>query len=75
MRIAIVHDWLTGMRGGERCLQMFLNLYPGADLFTLLHVRGATDPDIDARVSTSSFLKYLPSFVERHLTVYMIVNS
>ncbi|SVA40910.1 uncharacterized protein METZ01_LOCUS93764, partial [marine metagenome] len=22
MKIAIVHDWLTGMRGGEKCLEV-----------------------------------------------------
>src|SRR5712691_4703372 len=40
VRIALVHDWLTGMRGGERCLEVFGELYPDADLFTLLHVPG-----------------------------------
>ncbi len=37
MRIALVHDWLTGMRG-ERVLQELALLYPQADLYTLLHV-------------------------------------
>ena len=36
MRVAIVHDWLTGMRGGEKCLEVFCEIFPEADIFTLL---------------------------------------
>jgi glycosyltransferase involved in cell wall biosynthesis len=35
-RVAIVHDWLTGMRGGEAILDVVCELFPQADLFTLL---------------------------------------
>ena len=38
MKVALVHDWLTGMRGGEKCLEVFCELFPEADLFTLVHV-------------------------------------
>ena len=31
MKIALVHDWLTGMRGGEKCLEVFCELYPDAE--------------------------------------------
>ena len=34
-RVALVHDWLTGLRGGERVLQGICEMYPQADLFTL----------------------------------------
>jgi glycosyltransferase involved in cell wall biosynthesis len=61
MRVALVHDWLTGMRGGERCLKAFLNIYPDADIFTLLHVPGSTDAIIDAQVKQTSFLQKLPN--------------
>ena len=40
MNVALVHDWLTGMRGGEKCLEVFCELFPAADLFTLVHVAG-----------------------------------
>lgn len=60
MKVAIVHDWLTGMRGGERCLQAFLRLYPQADVFALLHVPGATSAEIDSHVRGTSFLQKLP---------------
>jgi glycosyltransferase involved in cell wall biosynthesis len=66
MRVALVHDWLTGMRGGERCLEVFCELYPDADLFTLLHVPGAVSPVIERRRIVTSFVQHLP----RAATVY-----
>jgi glycosyltransferase involved in cell wall biosynthesis len=60
MKVALVHDWLTGMRGGERCLEAFVSLYPTADIFTLVHVPGSTTPAIDARVKGVSFLHRVP---------------
>jgi len=60
MRVALVHDWLTGMRGGERCLEAFLHLYPDADIFTLVHVPGSTSELIDSRVKGVSFLNRFP---------------
>lgn len=59
-KVAIVHDWLTGLRGGERCLEAFLQIYPQADIFTLVHVPGSTTPQIDARVKQVSFLRFIP---------------
>lgn len=65
MKVALVHDWLTGMRGGERCLEAFINLYPNADVFTLLHIPGSTSALIDERVRGTSFLNSLPK-VQRY---------
>ena len=60
MKVALVHDWLTGMRGGERCLEAFLCLYPNADIFTLVHIPGTTSEQIDRRVVATSFLNRIP---------------
>ena len=38
MRLALVHDWLTGMRGGEKALEVLCERFPSAALFTLVHV-------------------------------------
>src|SRR5437867_4541455 len=59
-RVAIVHDWLTGMRGGERCLEVFCDLFPDADLYTLLHVSGAVSPTIEKHSIRTSFIHRLP---------------
>ena len=60
MNVALVHDWLTGMRGGERCLEVFCELFPDADLFTLLHVPGSVAPIIEERRVVTSFIDRLP---------------
>ena len=60
MRVAIVHDWLTGMRGGERVLEVLCERYPDAELFTLLHVRGSVTPVIEQRRIHTSALQYVP---------------
>src|SRR5262245_5155387 len=44
-RVSLVHDWLTGFRGGEKCLEILCRLYPAAPIYTLLHVRG-TLPEV-----------------------------
>lgn len=65
-RIAIVHDWLTGMRGGERVLEELLELYPAADLFALLHVPGSVSPAIEARVVATSYVDRVPGARRAH---------
>jgi len=60
MRIALVHDWLTGMRGGEKCLEVLCRRFPDAPLFTLVHARGAASPAIERMRITTSFLQRLP---------------
>jgi glycosyltransferase involved in cell wall biosynthesis len=70
LRVALVHDWLTGMRGGERCLEALCELFPEADLFTLLHVPGSVSPLIERRRITTSFVQRLPD-VERRYRAYL----
>ncbi len=60
MKIALVHDWLTGMRGGEKCLEVLCRRFPDSRLFTLLHVPGSTSPAIERMPITPSFLQRLP---------------
>lgn len=61
MRVAIVHDWLTGMRGGEKCLEVFCELFPDATLFTLLHNKGSVSKTIEAMKIKTSFIQNLPA--------------
>jgi glycosyltransferase involved in cell wall biosynthesis len=64
-RVALVHDWLTGMRGGEKCLEVLCERWPEAPLFTLLYKRGAVAPVIADRPIHTSLLGCLPR-VERY---------
>ena len=65
-KVALVHDWLTGMRGGERCLEVFGELFPSADLYTLLHVPGSVSPAIENRRIVTSFIQRLPQAERRY---------
>jgi glycosyltransferase involved in cell wall biosynthesis len=38
MRVALIHDWVITTRGGEKCLEVFCELYPQADVYTLVYV-------------------------------------
>ena len=60
MRCAIVHDWLTGMRGGEKLLDVLCELLPGSDLYTMIHVPGQVTPQIENRRIVASWLNRLP---------------
>ncbi len=65
-RVALVHDWLNGMRGGEKCLEVFCEIFPEADIFTLLHEPGAVGDIIEShRIRTSSLVR-LPGFRTRY---------
>jgi glycosyltransferase involved in cell wall biosynthesis len=64
--VALVHDWLTGMRGGERCLDVFCELFPDAPLYTLLHAPGSVSPRIENRRIVTSFVQRLPRAREHY---------
>jgi glycosyltransferase involved in cell wall biosynthesis len=58
-RVAIVHDWLTGMRGGESVLEAILDALPEAEIFTLFHLKGTVSRKIESRVIHTSSLQAL----------------
>jgi glycosyltransferase involved in cell wall biosynthesis len=60
LRVAVVHDWLTGMRGGEKVLEAICELYPAATLFTLVRVPGAVSSGIEAQPITTSAIQRVP---------------
>jgi glycosyltransferase involved in cell wall biosynthesis len=60
MRVAIVHDWLNGMRGGEKVLEVLLELFPEATIYTLLHERGKVSRSIESHPITASWLNRIP---------------
>jgi glycosyltransferase involved in cell wall biosynthesis len=66
LRVALVHDWLTGMRGGEKCLEVMAEIFPQAHLYTLLHVPGSVSPTIEELPITTSFIQRLPQAPQRY---------
>lgn len=73
LKVALVHDWLTGMRGGEKCLEVLCRAFPDATLHTLIHRRGALSPAIEAMTIRPSPLQRIPGVLDhyRHLLPVM----
>ena len=69
-RVALVHDWLTGMRGGEKVLEALYDLVPDAKLFTLLHVPGTVSERLEAAGASTSLIQRLP-MAARHYRRYI----
>lgn len=59
-RVAIVHDWLLGMRGGERVLESLLKLYPNADIYTLFYHPDGIGAEINRCAIYPSRLNRIP---------------
>jgi glycosyltransferase involved in cell wall biosynthesis len=59
-RVVLVHDWLTGMRGGEKCLEPACRRWPDAPLFTLFHRHGSVSETIEQLPPRPSPLNRLP---------------
>lgn len=70
MRVALVHDWLTGMRGGENVLEEIGDLLPDAPIYTLFHLPGSVSPRIERHPIRTSFLQRAP-FLRRHYRRYL----
>ncbi len=66
LRVALVHDWLTGMRGGEKCLEVLCRAFPDATLHTLIHRRGALSPAIEAMDIRPSALQRIPGVFDHY---------
>jgi glycosyltransferase involved in cell wall biosynthesis len=70
MRIAIVHYWLVGLRGGEKVLEAICETYPDADIFTHVYDAEAAGPIIGAHKVTTTFIAKLP-FARRFYKFYL----
>jgi glycosyltransferase involved in cell wall biosynthesis len=60
MRVALVHDWLVGRRGGEAVLEALVRLFPDAEVFALLHQPGSVGDVIESRPIHVSPLQRVP---------------
>lgn len=58
--VVLLHDWLTGLRGGERVLEAFCEMFPQAPIYTLLHTPGSTSSTIESRRIRTSPMQWLP---------------
>jgi glycosyltransferase involved in cell wall biosynthesis len=65
MRVAIIHDWLNGMRGGEKVLEALLEIFPEAAIYTLFHEPRSVSAAIESHTIVTSWLNRIPG-VYRH---------
>lgn len=68
--IALVHDWLVSMRGGEKVLEILCELFPQATLFTLVHQKGSASTTIEWMKITTSVLQKFP-FGQSHYQYFL----
>jgi glycosyltransferase involved in cell wall biosynthesis len=66
LKIALVHDWLTGYRGGERVLHHLAKRFPQADLYTLFHTPGSMPSAIEDRRIFTSPLDRMPGKIRHY---------
>jgi glycosyltransferase involved in cell wall biosynthesis len=60
MKVAIIHYWLVGMRGGEKVLEALCEMYPQADIFTHVYVPEMISDNIRRHNIITSFINSLP---------------
>ena len=60
MKVVLLHDWLTGFRGGERVLEVFTEMFPDAPIYTLIHDKGSLPESIERKKIVTSFLQKIP---------------
>ncbi len=66
LRVALVHDWLTGMRGGEKVLEVIASLFPHAPIYTLFHFPGSVSQALESHPIRTSFLQRVPGLRGRY---------
>ena len=59
-KVVLVHDWLTGQRGGEKVLEVLAEIFPRAPIYTLFHFPKSQIEEIEKREIKTSFLQHLP---------------
>jgi glycosyltransferase involved in cell wall biosynthesis len=66
IRAVLGHDWLTGMRGGERVLDILCEGFPDAPLLTLVHNPAAVSRTINRHRIISSWLQHIPGITRTY---------
>jgi glycosyltransferase involved in cell wall biosynthesis len=70
IKVALVHDWLTGQRGGEKVLEALAEVFPDAPIYTLFHFAGSQTAAIEKKVIRTSSLQRMP-FLKNHYRWYL----
>lgn len=68
LKIAIIHEWLVNYAGSERCVESFTNIWPNADVFTLVDFLDEKQRTIilKGKYANTSFIQKLPYARNKH---------
>lgn len=64
LSVVLAHDWLTGMRGGERVLELLCEGFPRAPILTLIHRPAAMAAAINRHPIHTSVLQRVPGMAK-----------
>jgi glycosyltransferase involved in cell wall biosynthesis len=72
LKIAIVHDWLVTDAGAEKVLRAIVDVYPHADIFSLVDFLNNEDRKVvlNGKHAKTSFIQKLP-FAKKHFRNYL----
>lgn len=70
MKIALINDWLTGMRGGEKVVDEICNLLSEVDIYTLIYIKGSVSERIESKKIFTSLIQKMP-FVGKNYRYYL----
>ena len=65
-KVILAHDWLTGMRGGERVLEILCDGFPKAPIYTLFRKQSAISDKINAHPVWTSYLQSIPGITKHY---------
>ncbi|MDA1043657.1 MAG: glycosyltransferase [Verrucomicrobia bacterium] len=66
LHTTLCHDWLTGMRGGERVLELLCEGFPEAEICTLIHNRDVISEGINRHNIQTSPLQHVPGIFQNY---------
>lgn len=58
--VILVHDWLNGMRGGEKVLELFCEMFPDAPIYTLHSQKEKLSDLLKNKKIKNSFIQHIP---------------
>lgn len=64
MKVAIVHDWLVNYGGAERVVETFLEIYPNADIYTLVYDENKMGNIFKKEKIKTTFIQKIPKATE-----------
>ncbi|MBI4974994.1 MAG: glycosyltransferase [Candidatus Omnitrophica bacterium] len=70
MKTALIHDWLVNRRGAEYILETLCEVFPEADIFTLIYDPEKAPETFKNRAIKTSFISNLP-FAKEHFRLYL----